>query len=121
MKIDNIKDNTLYWYVYKTDDLNNVELLLVKASIILNELSFTLMVEDDETNKLFEVIDIEINQEDEENPMLFEYDDKLQAELKWFEEFYKNFENLTSVPIERFLELYKYVQNERPDIIFKVM
>jgi hypothetical protein len=119
MKKGDIKNEHLYWYVYKNDLKTDIELLTVMPSIYGDDIDFRVVLEADGSS--FETVEIQLEQTDDEYIDLFEYDDKFTAEMKWFELFFKNFQSVSGMDIARFIELYKYAEEHRPDLIFKGM
>lgn len=119
MKKIDVVDSQLYWFVYTNTLNSDIELLLVKSSVFSDRISFLVMLDDGKEQ--FASVPIEPQEIDGGFPNLFHYDDKFTAELRWFELFFKNFESVSGMDITRFLELYRYAQEKRPDLIFKGM
>lgn len=119
--IEDVVEGNNYWYVYSNDIRSNVELLLVRAT---SQTEFSVLLSDGV--EYFESVPIELETIDDDYGTktflnLYEFGDKQEAEIKWFEIFFKEFQNITGVEIERFIELYKHVQDNRPEIILKGM
>ena len=98
---------------------NNIELLVLKSDEVAGDIYFMVCYEKNGNYK--PTVEIRVNQIDDEYMDLFPIEQKSDAELKWFEYFFKNFNNISGVEFDRFIELYKYIQEKRPDIIFKGM
>jgi len=118
---NNIVEGNDYWYVYTNFINSNVELLLIRAT---KQTEFSVLLNDG--NETFESVPIELETLDDNSEIkgflnLYEYDDKEEAEIKWFEIFFKEFHNVTGVKIERFIEIYKHVQNHEAHILLKGM